>query len=401
MQICQSDKCTGCAACQNKCPHKCITMQEDKYGELHPIVDESKCKNCGLCINVCPVNNAPIFNYPIVCYASWITDNDKRRICASGGIGTIMSEYVIEQQKGIVFGSRYDNDFKPIMTHTDNSVDLEKFKGSRYVQSIVRSDTYKDVLDHLKVGKKVLFVGTPCQIAGLKSFLRKDYDNLITVDLICHGVCPTSYFTEEINYLKQKKKIEDITDIRFRGNDNNNFCFSFWKNNRKNNSRVYRERAYESYYLGGFLLGVSLRENCYTCSYARPERISDITIGDFIGLGQKVPFEYPTVNVSSVIINTAKGKAFYEEMSKNTPTLMNVVRDYQERLEYKPSLVEPFERHKLNSFFREEYLHRGYVVAIRKTLGDLVRKAKLKRIGSLPMKVARFFWRRFKKVVHK
>ena len=397
MQICPSDKCTGCAACQNKCTHNCISMQEDKYGELHPVVDESKCKKCGLCINVCPVNKELVFNHPLLCYASWITDKEKRRICASGGIGTVMSEYVINKLNGIIYGSRYDDNLTPIMTSADKIEELEKFKGSRYVQSIVSDTTYKNVLDNLKVGKKVLFIGTPCQIAGLKSFVKNDYDNLITVDLICHGCTPTEYFKKEVEYICKHKNLSVINDIRFRGNDGNNYCFSFWKNNKKQ----YIERGYESYYLGGFLLGVTLRENCYSCSYARPERISDITIGDFIGLGQKVPFEYSTTNVSSVIINTEKGKVFYDEVSKNTSELMNVVRDYKERLEYKPSLVEPFERHKLNSVFKEEYLRSGYVVAIRETLGKLIKKAKFKHTISLPIRVARKVWWIGKKIISK
>lgn len=399
MEICPSDKCTGCAACQNICPHDGISMKENQYGELHPEVDKTKCKNCTLCINICPINNQPVFNYPSLCYASWITDIKKRRICASGGIGTVMAEYVINKLNGITYGSRYDDNLTPIMTSANTVEQLERFKGSRYVQSIVSNTTYKEVLTNLKSGKKVLFIGTPCQIAGLKAYVKNDYENLITVDLICHGCAPTEYFNKEVKYICQRNKLSGITDIRFRGNDNYNYCFSFWKNNCENNHYEYMERASESYYLSGFLLGVTLRENCYSCSYARPERISDITIGDFIGLGQQVPFDHSTTNVSSVMINTEKGKSFYDGMSKNTPELINVVRNYQERLVYKPSLTKPSTRHKLNSIFREEYLRNGYTTAIRKTLGGYVRRQKAKRIISLPWQVARLVWTNAKRIV--
>lgn len=132
--------------------------------------------------------------------------------------------------------------------------------------------------------------------------------------------------------------------------------------------RLYRGNKNKNYYIAGFLYGVSMRENCYDCNYARPDRVSDITIGDFIGLGKKAPFDYPKKNVSSVTTNTSKGYNFYMEALNSMPELMSVERDYSERLEYKPSLLEPFERHPLNPTFRENYLKYGYLKAIRKTL---------------------------------
>lgn len=375
MQICPPDKCTGCYACVNACHFKCISMQEDKYGELHPVVDETRCTHCNLCMKSCPNNVDLDFNSPLSCYASWITDTQKRKICASGGIGTVLSEFAIKQKGGVVFGSRYDEQFTPIITYTEALEELEYFKGSRYVQSVVGNDTLIEVRDFLKSGRFVLFIGTPCQIAGLKSFLRKDYDNLVTVDLICHGVCPTEYFKEEVAYICGRKKIKKLTDVRFRGNDRKNYCLSFWTGKSR---CVYNKPAYTQYYFAGFLLGVSLRENCYQCRYARPERISDVTIGDFIGLGKEIPFNYSKRNVSSVTLNTSKGEAFYQEVSRHTDILMNVQREYAERLKYKPSLIEPFHKHKLNPVFREQVLQIGYLKAIRQTLKTFVWKHKIK-----------------------
>lgn len=381
MQICPPNKCTGCYACVNACHHKCINMQEDIYGELHPVIDETHCTNCKLCQKSCPNNIDLDFNYPSICYASWITDVQKRKICASGGIGTILSEFVIKQKKGVVFGSRYDNQFTPVITCTEKLEDLEYFKGSRYVQSIVGNDTLLKTKKFLNSGRFVLFIGTPCQIAGLKSFLRKDYDNLITVDLICHGVCPTKYFKEEIAYLCKKKRIKNLVDIRFRGNDRKNFYLSFWTAKRTGNSHcVYNKPANTQYYFAGFLLGISLRENCYQCNYARPERISDITIGDFIGLGKDQPFNHSKINVSSVTLNTTKGVEFYHKVSQHTNTLINVQREYSERLKYKPSLIEPSHKHKLTSLFREQVLKVGYLKAIRLTLKKIVMKQEIENI---------------------
>lgn len=380
MDICAKDKCTGCFACVNACSHGCISMQEDELGCVHPVVDETNCVNCGLCKSSCPNNIELKFSYPIKCYASWIEDKEKRKICASGGIGTCMSEYVIKHG-GVVFGSRYDSELTPIMTYTERIDELECFKGSRYVQSLVGNDTYKDVRTFLRSGRLVLFIGTPCQVAGLKTFLRKNYDNLITVDLICHGVCPTKYFKEEIGYLTEKYNLKDVADIRFRGNDGNNYRLTLWNKDRRKlfprdnyREKILRLDEAQQYYIKGFLLGISMRENCYSCNYSRPERVSDITIGDFIGLGRTVPFEFPKYNVSSVTTNSSKGFNFYQKVTKETNILINIERDYRERLLYKPSLMYPFERHHLNDEFVKLCKNFGYLYAIRKVLHKTMKR---------------------------
>lgn len=380
MKICDYNKCTACYACINACAHHCISMEENKTGSLHPIIDEEKCIHCNLCIKSCPNNAELEFKYPISCYAAWITDREKRKICASGGIGTALSEYIINQ-KGIVFGSRYDKNMLPIMTYTDSIAEIEKFKGSRYVQSIVGERTFKQVRFFLQKNIKVLFIGTPCQIAGLKSFLHKNYENLITVDLICHGVCPTKYFTDEISFLKKKYKLKNIADIRFRGNDNNNFNLSIWN---EKNKRIFPRNSFiqkicktdqgQQYYIKSFLLGISLRENCYSCNYAQPQRISDITIGDFIGLGKEIPFNYQATNISSVIINTEKGNELYLQLVSNTHNLMSIERPYTERLQFRPSLLEPYHRHNLNPIFTKEVIKVGYVKAIRFVLRNYMKE---------------------------
>lgn len=400
MEICLKNKCTGCYACVNACSHHCIQMREDEDGAVRPVIDESKCVGCKLCVSSCPNNVELEFRTPIKCYASWITDTEKRRICASGGIGTIMSEYVLKQ-RGVVFGSRYDNNLTPIMTYVENLEDLESFKGSRYVQSLVGNTTYKEVRTFLRTGRLVLFVGTPCQIAGLKTFLRKEYENLITVDLICHGTSPTKYLKDEVDYLSEKFHLQGVSDIRFRGNDGNNYRLTLWNKDRRklfprNNYRekLLRFDEAQQFYLQGFLLGVSLRENCYTCNYARPERISDITIGDFIGLGQEKPFLEHVHNVSSVMINTRKGQTFYDSVCDNSESLKNEERNYSERLLYKPSLVYPFPRHDKNEEFTIKYKEKGFPEAIRIVLKNELRKKQMepllgliRRIYHIPGKI--------------
>lgn len=397
MEICSHNKCTGCYACVNVCPHHCISMVLDDYGEMHPMVDDGRCISCNLCVKTCPSNNPPTFYYPSNCHAAWITDNEKRCLCASGGLGTILSEYVIRNKKGVVFGTAYDNDFIPVTTYTETLDGLEKFKGSKYVQSIVGDETFKKMKSFLIDGRFVLYIGTPCQIAAARNFLKKDYCNLITVDLICHGVTPSSYFKEEIDYLVKKNKIKGLADVRFRGNDENNyslslwdkikcrknsfnFCLSLWKLVEGTKILCYRKNYTEDYYLSSFLLGISLRENCFSCQYARPERVSDLTIGDFIGLGTEIPFEHSTKNVSSVTTNTLKGDNFYKEVVEHMLEVVSIKREYKERLAYKPSLVEPFSRHPLNELFRILYPQYGFVNSIRMVLKKDIRRNKIKNL---------------------
>jgi len=384
MEICEKSKCTGCFACVSACPFDSISMKEDLYGELHPVIDEHRCKQCNQCKRVCPNNVTISFEYPQKCYASWITDNTKRSICASGGIATMISEYVIKRG-GVVFGTAYDEKFTPSVFYAEHLADIERFKGSKYAQSIVGDGTFLQVKNFLCKGRLVLFIGTPCQIAGLKCYLQKDYTNLITVDLICHGVSPTRYYTDEIAFLIKKYHIENLADVRFRGNDGKNYCLSLWQNNRKNNSSdkelVYMKPRYEQPYFAGFMLGVTLRDNCYTCNYARPERVGDITIGDFLRLGKRVPFQYNVKQTSVVLLNNEKGLSFYEELSREMgATLINVERDYSERLEYRPSLLEPFKRHPLYDEFRKRYPSQGFVKSIRSVLRFFIWKEKTRRI---------------------
>ena len=230
MEICEYNKCTGCAACLNVCPQKCISMENDKWDEMHPVVNENKCVKCGKCKKVCPNNTNLRYHYPSHCYASWITDEEKRKVCASGGMATIMSEYVIKYKHGVVFGTKYNEHMEPITTYAETLEQLEYFKGSKYVQSYISAKVFRQVKQFLLDGRLVLYVGTPCQIAGLLCFLQKDYDNLITVDLICHGVCPSEYLKSELEYVCYKNNIknEDVRDIRFRGNDDNNYHFTIW-----------------------------------------------------------------------------------------------------------------------------------------------------------------------------
>jgi len=186
VQLVKRELCTGCGACYSICPVHCISMQEDPEGFLYPVIEKEKCTSCKKCENVCPAIVQGNERKPLSVYAAKNLNEEIRRQSSSGGIFTLIAESII-QKGGVVFGARFNGNWEVVHDYTETEEGLAAFRGSKYVQSRI-GDTYLKAKDFLLAGRKVLFSGTPCQIAGLKAFLQKDYDNLLTVDLICHGV---------------------------------------------------------------------------------------------------------------------------------------------------------------------------------------------------------------------
>lgn len=390
---CPDSKCTGCAACAGACPRGCIELKEDAYGELHPEIDVSRCVSCGRCAAACPANDPPAFHSPLACYAAFRADSGARRKSASGGVGAAIAEYVVREKRGVVFGTAYDAGLVPVTVAVEDIDGLEALKGSKYAHSVVPVDLYRRMRGLLDEGRFVVYIATPCQIAAAIKAIGPGRENFVAVDLICHGVAPTRYFADSVAALKAKKRYRGLDDITFRGNDGSGFALSLWSGGKL----LSRRRWDESPYFAGFMLGVTLRENCYSCMYARPERVSDVTIGDFIGLGSEKPFPYPSGNVSSVTVNTGKGAEFYSGLLAATPSLLSVGRDYSERLRYRPSLLEPFARHALTGKFRLRYLRGGTVKALAQTLGPRVVRNRFfsaaRRLAGVPRGIASRIYR--------
>ena len=352
-EICNKNKCTGCSTCLNSCPKKCITMEEDEYGVLMPHIDENKCINCNICKKVCPENNKIDLKEPLKVYAGWSLDENVRKKSSSGGIAWEMYQYII-QHGGIAVGTKFDNEMNLSHQIATNLEELEGFRGSKYIQSSIGT-IFTQLKPYVEQNRKIIFIGTPCQVNGLKSFFKnKNIENIITVDLICHGVPTTKYLKEYIKYLKLNNKIDEVT---FRGE--NNWYFTGYKKGKV----IYKKHNKEDFFYKSFLNGLFYRENCYQCRYARKERVGDITIGDFWGLGKDIPFNYPTEDGTSVIlVNTEKGQDFIQKLDEK---IFLVERSLEEALKGNKQLNYPSSKNKNTLKFKETYKMQGFEQAMK------------------------------------
>lgn len=356
--ICDKEKCTGCSACFNVCPKQAISMQSDELGNIYPVIDKSKCINCGLCKKICPqLHDIPSIK-PQKTYALYSKDVKKRMASTSGAAATIFGENIIANG-GIVYGVSnlyFNNEFKFI--RIDNTKDLYKIKGSKYVHAHVGT-TFKGVKKDLIAGKIVMFVGTPCQVAGLKSFLMKDYDNLITVDIICHGVPSQQLFFEQlkqygINY-------SEIYEVSFRNNER--YCLTIYD---KNKEKIFSKTSSLIPYFRNFLQGNIFRENCYSCKYAKSERISDITIGDFWGLDNNCKIK-DDINkgISLVLVNSPKGLKLFENIKSKC---VFEERTLEEAVNGNKQLQHPMSKNRKYDIYVTNYKKLGFKKTMKKML---------------------------------
>lgn len=315
-----SDKlnCCGCSACAQRCPKQCIKMAEDEEGFLYPKIDISKCIDCHLCEKVCPVINQDEPRTPLNVYAAKNQNDQIRLDSSSGGIFTILAEQVINAG-GVVFGACWDEEWNVKHDYAECLDNLSKFRSSKYLQSII-GDNYLKAEQFLKSGRTVLFTGTPCQIAGLKHFLRKDYDNLLAVEVICHSV-PSSgiwqrYLYERLQTLRWSKS--DIKHISFRNKKTGWKGYSFIIENK--NGNAFSELGSKNAFMRGFLADLYTRPSCQACPAKQLKSGSDITLGDFWGIDSLMPEIDDDKGVSAIIINTEKGRKALHSVNDLIPS---------------------------------------------------------------------------------
>lgn len=351
--------CSGCSGCANICPQKCIAMVEDEEGFGYPQVDRSRCVNCGLCEKVCPILNKKRAKFiEPTAYAAYNNDEQIRMSSSSGGIFTVLAEYVIGKN-GVVFGAGFDENFKVRHIMIDNIESLEKLRSSKYSQSDI-GNTFCEAKKILNNGRVVLFTGTPCQIGGLINFLGKDYENLITQDIICHGVPSPAILKKYISF-RQNKENSKVVRINFRekikGWEKYSFVFSF-----ENGKNYVCTPAKKDPIMKMFLHNKCLRPSCYECMFKTKYRLSDITLADFWGIRFVAPSMNDNRGTSLVLVHSPKGKKLFEEI-QNKITFKQV--NVEKAIKWNKSMTTSAKPYK-RDLFMKDFINEPFSKVVKK-----------------------------------
>ncbi len=369
------DICCGCGACELTCPRNCITMVSDEEGFEYPQIDKNRCVNCGLCKNVCPVINHKYSDEKPQCFASYSKDSCVRINSSSGGVFTELASQIIKNG-GVVCGAMFDENFNLAHSFADTIEGIDRLRGSKYIQSKT-TKAFEETKKLLDKGKMVLFSGTPCQIQGLLNFLKKPYDNLITQDIICHGVPSEKLwraYCQSIN-----ASVPTYASFRDKKYGWRNYSYIIKFNDKSVYCRMHNDDAYSNL----FLKNLSLRPSCYLCAFKGERSASDLTIGDFWGVEEVLPdIDYKN-GVSLVVVNTPKGEELFSAVKHrlccehvdldkalhfNIAKLKSASRPQDREYIYKDLNNNGFD------FVRKKYLKEHFIVKIKRKIKNVVKK---------------------------
>lgn len=365
--------CCGCEACAQRCTHNAIKMVRDNEGFLYPEIDMHICTDCGLCEKVCPIINQSEQKVPFVAYAAKNKDEIIRLKSSSGGIFTLLATKTINNG-GVVFGAKFDEQWNVVHDYGETIEDLTKFRGSKYVQSQI-GNCYEIAEIFLKNGREVLFSGTPCQIAGLKKYLIKEYKNLICVDIICHGVPSPMVWTQ---YIKAHNNAQ-ISQISMRDKTNGWKLFGMKINSEENT--ICNETLQENLYLKVFLKNLCLRPSCYKCSTLSGKSNSDLTIADFWGIQHIHPEFDDDKGSNLVLINSEKGIELFNSLDECD----KIESDFNTAIKYNPSYFKSVSEPKYRQYFFDNFNKYGFSIynkIQKKQQSSLIRRiaSRIKRI---------------------
>ena len=365
--------CCGCSACCSACPQKCISMKSDAEGFYYPSVDVTNCINCNLCKKVCPAVASHNRVSPLTVLAAHSCKDDLVRSSSSGGIFTVLAQSVLSN-KGIVYGARYDDALNVVFDSITAVEDLPKLRGSKYVQARING-CYQDAKQKLQQGVLVLFTGTPCQIAGLKTYLRKPYNNLITMEVVCHGVPSEKVWQKHLLVIKEKHlNINDISHVAFRYKESNWRAYKLSYSSE--NGVAYTTPRGEDAYFCGFVQSLYSRPSCENCKFKNGASGADITVGDLWGAERILEDGGNPLGESLVIVNTSKGKQLIEE---NAIGLVSTRIELADALPYNEGLNEKARPHRNRGKFFEELNQTNDVDALitemlRPTMSELLKE---------------------------
>lgn len=390
--------CCGCGACAQVCPKQCIMMAEDNEGFLYPQVDKLKCIDCGLCDRVCPEMAAVEARKPLGVFAAKHQNEEIRKSSSSGGIFTLLAEKVLAE-KGVVFGARFSEGWAVVHDYVETIEKLDSFRGSKYLQSVIGGN-YKKAEQFLKEGRKVLFSGTPCQIAGLKKYLRKEYENLLTVDFVCHGVPSPKvwkiYLQDTVEKIapqgdSRKNTVSTTSKNRlvligvdFRGKSTGWKKYSFTLHLAEANAEGEKNTVshshpyYKNPFMQSFLADLILRPSCYECPSKAGRSGSDITIGDFWGIERLKPEIDDDRGLSLVLVHNPQYYSFIKDISL-------CEFEYRDAVGGNPSLEKSVARPLYRDVYMRKILRKNRFVQYKPTrvirFAERVRRVLKRKLG--------------------
>ena len=324
-EVLEHDKCTGCAACYTACAHNAITMQFDNEGFEYPVIDQNACVDCGLCQATCPVihydyEKRKEYSDAQIGYAARNINYNQRLISSSGSIFPVLAEYVLEKG-GIVVGIAYDEDFNTRHLIIDKKENLPLLQGSKYLQCSADNATFKQIRKELNSGRLVLYSAMACQIEGLKSFLRRNYENLYTIDLICMGIPSPKVWQTYLSTFFQGESIKHV-NFKEKSIGWDSFCFHI-----ETDKRCFKERGMKNLFLQSMFRSWNMRKSCFNCPFKKAERISDFTLADCWGAHKLVPQINDNKGLSSVVVHSKKGQDLWNIVKDKMDTVIIPIED--------------------------------------------------------------------------
>lgn len=347
--------CCGCTACFSVCHHKAIKLLSDKEGFTYPQINQEKCTNCGLCETVCPIHH-PIIEKrqePII-YAAINKNQQEYQTSSSGGIFITIAKQILSEE-GCICGAAYTPSFKVVHQIAYTLKECQAFQGSKYVQSDL-TGIYQQIKDLLRTDKKVLFTGTPCQVQGLKLYLRKTYENLYTCDLICHGVPSPKIFNDYINFIKEKSEIQSL-NMKSKIKSEKGTAIQFIFSNGTKIRRTLKTDIWNDLYFKHFII----RPSCHECPFTNFHRPGDISIGDYWGASKFYPNFHKDKMISLVLVNSKKGENIISKLQEKID-LLQISKEES----IQPQLDHPTPASPLRDEFWKDYLNHNFKYIIKK-----------------------------------
>ena len=382
IQITDKAKCCGCTACVNACPAQCIVMRRDREeGFDYPVANPDRCLGCGKCEAVCPVQNPSEAREPEAAYA--VRCNEYVDASSSGGVFMALAKAVIDEG-GVVFGAVMEKDLIVGHAEAETMEEVQRMRGSKYVQSDPYS-SFWDAKEYLKAGRKVLFTGTPCQIAGLKRYIGGDHEGLLTVDTACHGVPGPGLWEMYVNALQARTK-KNITSVNFRDKSRGWRHYGFTCMG-ENGEKVISVKATDDPYMALFMQDMTLRPSCYSCPAREGRSGSDLTMADLWSVADAASALDDDRGVSGVLVNTPKGKEYMSKVRPETILQVPVAAVKAENGGFAESLPMPEKREEffkglgvakvdVYGHMKSYVVRKPFIVRIYRTLRSALSKLK-------------------------